>query len=65
MNDLTPHSDAELSLVVFNDEFFYDRRHDRGFTENLSEFLVYTEDQMDELKQDLEDDLEELEAEDA
>jgi len=64
MNDLTPHSDSELSLVVFNDEFFYDRRHGRGFTESLNEFLVYTPAQMDELKQDLEDDLEEIEGED-
>ena len=63
-NDLTEYSDGELSQHVFNDEGLYNERHRAGFTDTLSEYFNYTDEQMSELKQDLEDDLEEIEAED-
>ena len=60
--DVTMHSDDELSLIVMNDEFFYTQRHDRGFLSLVSESFIYTSEQLDVLTQDLEDDLAESES---
>lgn len=59
--DLTQYSDDELSLLVFNTESLYEGRHWPGFFETIDDLFVYTEAQMDVLKQDLADDLEESE----
>lgn len=55
--DLTQHSDGELSLMVFNDEGLYRmRRNLQALLETLGELFTYTAEQLAELKQDLEDD---------
>ena len=59
MEDLTRYSDQELSLMVFNDEYLYNQRHNSGFSDLIDELFIYTEEQKDELIQDLTDDLEE------
>ena len=53
--DLTKYSDSELSLIVFNDETLYRMRNRRGFIETLREIFIFSESQLDELNQDLED----------
>lgn len=60
MQNLKLHSDSELSLQVFNTEYFYIERHNQPFLMALiNEEFHYTDDQMDELITDLDDDLEE------
>lgn len=60
MNDITPHNDDELSLLVFNDEYFYIERANRKYLLALiKEEFVYTKAQMAVLVQDLDDDAEE------
>lgn len=61
--DITMYSDCELSLLVFNDEYLYSVRHKRGFKGMIEELFTYTQDQLNELNQDLQDDLESLENE--
>ena len=57
MKDLTVYSDQELSLNVFNDEYFYIERENRPYLMALiDEEFTYTSDQMNELIQDLDDD---------
>ena len=57
MQDLTQYSDQELSLNVFNDEYFYIERENRPYLMALiNEEFTYTADQMAELIQDLDDD---------
>lgn len=47
MKDLTMYSDNELSLQVFNDEYFYIERHDRDYLKALiQEEFIYTDEQM-------------------
>lgn len=53
--DLTEYSDNELSLLVFNDEWLYRQRNRRGFIDTLKEFFLFTDEQLETLKQDLED----------
>lgn len=53
--DLREYSDAELSLMVFNDEGLYRMRHRRGLFEILDELFIYTDEQLETLKEDLED----------
>lgn len=57
--DLTEYSDAELSLNVFNDESLYNQRFCSDLKELLDEIFIYTEEQWEELQEDLESDLEE------
>ena len=57
---LTPYSDQELSLRVFNDEGLYDERHTAGLFDLLSEIFTFTDAQRRELVWDLEIDLEEI-----
>jgi len=58
--DITMHSDSELSLVVMNDESLYrtfKRLHSRAAVESAaSELFTYTEDQFEELITDMVDD---------
>ena len=57
MQNITQYSDQELSLNVFNDEYFYIERNDRPYLMALiNEEFIYTADQMAELIQDLDDD---------
>lgn len=64
--DLRKYSDAELSLWVMNDEGLYSQRRSilRDIQANRPSILVeifeYTEDQLNELEQDLIADLEEV-----
>ena len=51
--DLTNYSDSELSLVVFNDEYLYNIRHRSHLIDTLNELFIYTDEQLEELKQDL------------
>jgi hypothetical protein len=60
MKDLTNYSDNELSLMVFNTEYFYVERHTPDFLFALcKEEFYFTAKQMEVLKQDLADDEEE------
>lgn len=54
--DLTNYSEIELSLLVFNDEGLYNMRHKRNFLNTIDELFIYTDDQLEVLKQDLEED---------
>ncbi len=55
--DLTQHSENELSLVVFNDEYLYNmRRFERRLFSHLEETYTYTKRQLAVLKQDLKED---------
>jgi hypothetical protein len=60
MNDIRNYGDKELSLLVFNDEYFYTERKDTDFLQALiNEEFLYTEKQMSVLANDLvEDDIE-------
>jgi hypothetical protein len=56
MRDLTLYGEQELSLNVFNDEYFYIERENRPYLMALiDEEFVYTDEQMEELVQDLDD----------
>ena len=60
MKDLTQYGKEELSLVVFNEEYFYIERHNRPYLMALiEEEFAYTAEQMDELISDLIVDIEE------
>ena len=54
--DLTEYSDSELSLRVFNDEGLYRMRRSRDFIDTLKEFFIFSDEQEEELKTDLEED---------
>ena len=54
MIDLTGYSDAELSLQVFNDAYFYNERHHFEYLMALiNEEFIYTVKQMEMLCDDL------------
>lgn len=57
--DLTQYSDNELSLVVMNDEWLYSmrRRILRGPDGFLSDFFIYTDEQLETLIADIKEDL--------
>ncbi len=63
MQNITQYSDQELSLVVFNDEYFYTERDHNGNADYLmaliEEEFVYTPDQLAVLMEDLEADKQE------
>jgi len=63
MKDLTMYSDQELSLQVFNTEYFYNERNYQGKSDYLlaliDEEFVYTPEQKAVLIEDLAYDLEE------
>lgn len=58
--NITEHSEQELSLLVFNDEDLYRRRHQKDFMVLINETFEYTAEQLKTLKEDLEEDSEEL-----
>tara|TARA_Y100000296_G_C4979208_1_gene159773 strand:- start:277 stop:510 length:234 start_codon:yes stop_codon:yes gene_type:complete len=51
--DLTEYGSSELSLYVFNDEWLYARRHRGDFEKFLRQMFVFTDEQWDELVEDL------------
>jgi len=54
--DLREYSDNELSMMVYNDEYLYNRRRNsRHFKELLDSMFLYTESQLDTLIADLDD----------
>lgn len=61
--NITEYSDNELSLIVFNDESLYCMRRrlllDIELCKNslLDEYFIYTEEQKEQLRIDLEEDL--------
>ena len=56
MKDLTIYSDDELSLQVFNDQYFYNEIHHPEYLMALiKEEFVYTPEQMQTLVDDLDD----------
>lgn len=55
--DITMHSDAELSLIVFNDETLYNmRRNRRNLIQVLTDLYFYNDNQLSELENDLDED---------
>ena len=57
MRDLTRYSDDELSLNVFNDEYFYIERHNADYLIALcNEEFIFTPEQLAVLMQDLTND---------
>ena len=61
MKDLTIYSDNELSLQVFNDQYFYSEIHHPEYLMALiKEEFVYTPEQMQTLVDDLDDYLMEI-----
>jgi len=59
MEDLTQYSDQELSLRVFNDEYFYIERHNFDHLVALCrEVFIFNAGQLGVLVEDVTDDLE-------
>jgi hypothetical protein len=57
MENLKQYGEQELSLRVFNEEYFYFERNDRPYLMALiNEEFHYTTEQMEELIVDLDDD---------
>lgn len=57
MINLTQHNSGELSLQVFNDQGLYNIRHRTNLKERLDDIFIYTDEQMEELEDDLAADL--------
>lgn len=55
MKDLTEYSDNELSLMVFNDEYYYNKRSSRYFIGMLKTAFIFTNAQLAVLRADLKD----------
>lgn len=53
--DITEYSDSELSLLVMNDEGLYRMRRSSNLRAELEEFFIFTDEQWDELAQDLQE----------
>lgn len=52
--DITQYSDDELSLIVFNDEGLYRFRNSASLEDTLRDFFIFTDEQLQVLKDDLE-----------
>ena len=53
--DITEYSDSELSLIVMNDEALYRMRRSADLRALLEESLIFTQEQWEELAQDLQE----------
>tara|TARA_R110000787_G_C13324110_1_gene436731 strand:- start:422 stop:601 length:180 start_codon:yes stop_codon:yes gene_type:complete len=54
MINITMHDDQELSLIVMNDEYFYNERGDRQYILALvAEEFIHTDEQLAVLIEDL------------
>lgn len=61
MKDLTMYSNDELSLQIFNDQYFYNEiNHPEYLMALIKEEFVYTSEQMQTLVDDLDDYLMEI-----
>ena len=58
--DLTQYNEDELSLIVFNNEYYYKLRRQKVLFEELELNYKYTSEQLSVLKQDLKEDLQEV-----
>lgn len=57
--DISNYSDDELSMLVFNNEGFYRmRNNETRLIEALTSHYIFTDEQLDVLKKDLEEDKE-------
>lgn len=56
--DIREYSDNELSMLVFNDESLYNMRHLSNLESILREIYIFSDDQLEVLKVDVEMDLE-------
>jgi hypothetical protein len=54
--DIRDFSENELSLLVFNDENLYRMRNRSYFIDIIQDHFLYTDEQLDILLQDLNDD---------
>jgi hypothetical protein len=54
--DITMYSENELSLMVFNNESLYSDRNRSDFLEIIKDLFIYTDEQLQVLKDDLTDD---------
>lgn len=52
--DIRDQSENKLSLIVFNNEFLYNQRRRSNFVELLNDLYLYTDEQFEVLKKDLE-----------
>ena len=57
MTDLREYNSGELSAWVMNDEGLYRMRHRPSLKDALDECFLYTDEQWDELQEDLEAEL--------
>ena len=56
MTNITGYSDKELSIIVMNEEYYYNERHNVPYLKALiDEEFEYTPEQMQQLESDLED----------
>jgi len=56
LNDITQYGENELSLHVFNDEYLYNARLNKSYLiDIINETFIYTDEQMDVLIQDLDE----------
>jgi hypothetical protein len=53
--DITEYSDSELSLLVMNDEGLYRMRRSSNLRAELEQVFIFTDEQWDELAQDLQE----------
>lgn len=53
--DLREYSDGELSLIVYNDEHLYRMRNNSQFLGYINDHFLFTDEQLEELEKDLED----------
>ena len=53
MKDLRQYSSRELSLWVYNDEFLYSQRFRSSFIDLVSDIFLYTDEQLEELINDI------------
>jgi hypothetical protein len=54
--DVTDHSDCELSLIVFNDEYLYSLRRRSNFIDILRDMFTATDEQWQDLEESLKED---------
>lgn len=60
MKDIRHYSVNELSLLVFNDEFLYQWRHTSRLIDIINDIYIYTDEQLEVLNEDLNQDLDEV-----
>ena len=59
MEDITMYTDRELSLIVYNDEYWYNMRHSEGLYEHINNTYKYTDKQLNHLKETIKEESDE------